>query len=427
MRIGNPLAQQRLVPRQGRSGVAAMCLDLLVNCAKEGPAREVEVDFVGLILVLCFAAFAGSISYRSLDPMLTMVAGDFGISVRQAALLVSAYGFPYAMTQPILGPVGDAYSKARLIKICLGVLALAVALAAAAPNYSTLMTSRIIAGIVSGGIFPVGLALIGDRTALAERQVAASQFLVASIFGQMFGATVSGIIAAYFGWRVVFCVVAVLTSLSWVIVFRYLDSKRDETRALTLRGAIDGYRTVLANPGSLVVFGAVMGEGIFYFCVFPFVGAMLIERGFGGPVAAGVALAGFAVGGVIYGSVVRHMIATLGQWNMMRVGGAMAGLAYIVIAAPMGAVGVALLFMIAGFGFYMMHNTLQTRATELAPSARGSTFALFSAALFLGQGIGPVLAGALSHVAGFQTLFVLVGALIIALGFLAAFFVKRRA
>ncbi len=381
---------------------------------------------MGLIPVLCFAAFAGSISYRSLDPMLTMVAGDFGISMRQAALLVSAYGLPYALTQPVLGPIGDAYGKARLIKICLGVLAGSVALAAVAPNFTVLMVSRVIAGIVSGGIFPMGLALIGDRTSIEERQVAASRFLVASIFGQMFGATVSGVIAAFFGWRVVFEVVSVLTGCSWVIVYRFLDSKSDKVRRLTVRGAIDGYRTVLANRSSLVVFAAVMGEGTFYFCVFPFVGAMLIARGSGGPVAAGVALAGFAVGGVIYGTVVRHMIATLGQWNMLRVGAGMAGIAYLVVAAPLGPGGIALLFMVAGFGFYMMHNTLQTRATELAPSARGSTFALFSAALFLGQGIGPVFAGSVVNTFGFSELFIATGALVATLGLLAAFFLRRR-
>ena len=144
---------------------------------------------------------------------------------------------------------------------------------------------------------------------------------------------------------------------------------------------------MLSNRSSYVVFGAVFGEGMFFFCVFPFVGAMLLERGAGGLIAAGVALAGFAVGGVIYGAVVRHMIRFLGQWNMLRVGGLMAGFSYFIVAVPMGPVGVALAFMIAGFGFYMMHNTLQTQATELAPRARGSTFALFSASMFLGQGI----------------------------------------
>ena len=318
---------------------------------------------MGFILVLCVAAFAGSISYRSFDPLITMVAGDFDVTLRQAALLVSAYGLPYAAMQPVLGPIGDCYSKARIIKICLAIVTVSVALAAVAPNYSTMMVSRIIAGTVSGGIFPVGLALIGDRTPLAERQVAASRYLVASIFGQMFGATVSGVIAAYFGWRAVFYVVTVIAMVSCVVVFRYLDSKSDVTRPITLAGAIDGYRAVLVNRSSHIVLAAVFGEGMFFFCVFPFVGAMLIERGANGPIAAGIALAGFAVGGVIYGSVVRYMIRALGQWNMLRAGGAMAGLSYLVIAIPMGPIGVALCFVVAGFGFYMMHNTFHTQAT----------------------------------------------------------------
>jgi DHA1 family inner membrane transport protein len=381
---------------------------------------------LGFIVVLCFAAFAGSISYRSFDPLITMVASDFDVSLRQAALLVSAYGLPYAAMQPVLGPIGDCYSKARLIKICLAIVTVSVALASVAPNYATMMIARIIAGTVSGGIFPVGLALIGDRTPLAERQVAASRFLVASIFGQMFGATVSGVIAAYFGWRMVFYVVTVIAALSCVIVFRFLDSKSDVTRPITLAGAIEGYRSVLVNRSSHIVLGAVFGEGLFFFCVFPFVGAMLIERGANGPIAAGIALAGFAIGGVIYGAVVRHMIRFLGQWNMLRIGGAMAGLSYLAIAIPMGPIGVALCFMVAGFGFYMMHNTFQTQATELAPRARGSTFALFSAAMFLGQGIGPAFAGVTSNIIGFQALFLLVGVLVIALGFVAAHLLKRR-
>jgi MFS family permease len=53
----------------------------------------------------------------------------------------------------------------------------------------------------------------------------------------------------------------------------------------------------------------------------------------------------------------------------------------------------------------MLHNTLQAQATELAPRARGSTFALFSAAMFLGQGIGPIFAGTISKLLGFQELF----------------------
>jgi len=94
---------------------------------------------------------------------------------------------------------------------------------------------------------------------------------------------------------------------------------------------------------------------------------------------------------------------------------------------PAGPAGVALFFVVAGFGFYMLHNTLQARGIELAPTARGSTFALFSASMFLGQGIGPALGGAVAGAAGFRALFVLVGVLVIVMGFVAAHLLKRRA
>ena len=40
---------------------------------------------------------------------------------------------------------------------------------------------------------------------------------------------------------------------------------------------------------------------------------------------------------------------------------------------------------VAGLGFYMLHNTLQVNATQMAPAHRGSSLALFAAILFIGQ------------------------------------------
>ena len=101
---------------------------------------------------------------------------------------------------------------------------------------------------------------------------------------------------------------------------------------------------------------------------------------------------------------------------MMRVGGLVAGLAYISVAAPLHWTLIAGVFVVAGFGFYMLHNTMQTQATELAPTARGSALALFASCFFLGQGLGPILGGPISHAFGFGTLFILAGLLTIGLG-----------
>jgi predicted MFS family arabinose efflux permease len=51
-------------------------------------------------------------------------------------------------------------------------------------------------------------------------------------------------------------------------------------------------------------------------------------------------------------------------------------------------------FVLIGLGFYMLHNTLQTRATEMAPRVRGSAVSFFAFCLFLGQASGVAAVGA---------------------------------
>ena len=49
---------------------------------------------------------------------------------------------------------------------------------------------------------------------------------------------------------------------------------------------------------------------------------------------------------------------------------------------------------VLGLGFYMVHNTMQTEATQLAPEARGLSVSMFAIMLFTGQSVGVALAGA---------------------------------
>jgi predicted MFS family arabinose efflux permease len=46
-----------------------------------------------------------------------------------------------------------------------------------------------------------------------------------------------------------------------------------------------------------------------------------------------------------------------------------------------------------GLGFYALHNTLQTNATQMTPQARGTAVAIFSSAIYFGQ-TGGVATGA---------------------------------
>lgn len=378
-----------------------------------------------LIFLLGLAGFASAFSLRTTDPMLTLIADDLGVTVRQAALLASAYTLPYALMQIVLGPVGDAIGKSRLVRLALSVLTVGLVLSTMAPSYGTVMAGRVLAGAFAGGIIPASMALIGDRVPYEERQIAISRFLLAVILGQMSGSAVSGALAEAFGWRTVFGLSAGLTALICVAALIGLAREVETRSPLSVADAQRRYATVLTNPASLFVFATVAAEGLLIFGVFPFVAPVLIEHGAAGAFQAGLTIAAFAIGGVIYSAVVRRMIASLGQWGMMKAGGLAAGLAYLVIAFPVPWPVVSLCFLVAGFGFYMLHNTMQTQATELAPAARGSALALFASSFFIGQGIGPVLYGTISTHTGFAPLFLGVGALTAGLGFASARLIKR--
>src|SRR5207237_7276588 len=66
--------------------------------------------------------------------------------------------------------------------------------------------------------------------------------------------------------------------------------------------------------------------------------------------------------------------------------------------------------IVLGMGYYTMHGTLQTRATELAPEARGTAISLFAFFFFMGQATGPQLLGAVLKARGYAAAFFLAGA-----------------
>ena len=101
----------------------------------------------------------------------------------------------------------------------------------------------------------------------------------------------------------------------------------------------------------------------------------------------------------------------LGRW-----GGIVLGCAYLALAlAPTWWLApVAVTFI--GLGFYMLHNTLQTNATQMSPDARGTAVGLFSAALYLGQTAGVAAMAPLVDRAGAPPVFMAAAILLAVLG-----------
>lgn len=340
------------------------------------------------------AVFAGALATRATDPVVAEIAADFGSTAAQVALLGTAYTLPFALVQPILGPVADAVGKRRVVTVCVGLLCLMLALSALAASLGWLMAFRALSGAAAGGMMPLTLAIMGDAVPLKDRQVALSRMLVFGISGQVAGGAIAGPVAAVAGWRgmLVLCALAALVGLA-ALRAASRGAPREAVTSYNPVVAAKRYRDILQNPQAIPLFATVAAEGALVFGAFPFIAPLMIARGIGGTTEAGLAIGAFGLGGLAYAAMARPLLARLGPAAVVRLGGllgflALAGMA----AAPVLAVAVLAGFLL-GAAFYMIHNAIQLRATELAPQFRASAMSLHAFSFFTGQSLGPVAFG----------------------------------
>lgn len=344
--------------------------------------------------IIALATFAASLSARALDPVLPNVAGEFSVSIAAAASFASAFAFTFAVVQPVLGATADLFGKARLMIVCLVLLGLANILGALSTSFSLLFATRILAGIGSGGVFPVALGLTSDLVGPEKRQVAIGRTLAGAMTGNLLGASASGLIGDFLGWRGVLAVLGglvVVASIAVTAGFRGAAlTHAPRANLSTLR---HGYRTIFANPNARVCYSAVFVEGCCVLGLFPFIAAFLFDLGEKSLSIAGIVIAGFAVGGLFYTLSVSRFLPRLGVNGMMIAGAALVGLQLAIIAFGPGweIQAISLLFM--GWGFYMIHGCMQVFASELSVEARATALSLHSFFFFMGQTVGPIAYG----------------------------------
>jgi predicted MFS family arabinose efflux permease len=356
-----------------------------------------------------------------------MIAADLMIDVKTAALLSTAFAFPYALIQPVLGVTGDFFGRTRLMNACVLVMAIAALICAVASNFTLLVAMRVVAGLVAGGVFPVAMALLGDLVPMNQRQVAIARLLGIALTANVLGAAISGVIGDWFGWRGVFAILGTFSlAVSLLAFWSFRNRPVPPKPAFSRAAVIANFKGVFADPRAKVCFGAVFLEAIFIQGLFPYVALLL--RGIGETRAsiAGVLIGSFAVGGIIYSLVVPYLVKAVPQRHLMFAGGVIAAGGLALIAFHFTWQMQVAIYGAFGLGFYLLHSCIQVHVTDLSQTARGAAASLHSSSFYLGQAIGPVVYGfGFAHGGAEPT--ILFGALVVlAVGFTCAQLLRRQ-
>jgi MFS transporter, YNFM family, putative membrane transport protein len=388
-----------------------------------------EPSIVRPIVLLSAASFASVATMRVADPLLPQVAREFGVSAGEASIIATAFALAYGFCQLIYGVLGDRFGKYRLVTLATFVSAATVASAGFADSLGMLGAARLAAGASAAAIVPLSMAFIGDHVPYERRQTALARFLTGTILGIVSGQVLGGVLGEVVGWRAVFLLLGgVFLAIGALLLVEVRSTRVPApllTGSISLQSLLHGYAVLLRRPWTRVVLATVCAEAFLFYGAFTFVGAYLhvvFELDYA---RVGVLLGFMGLGGLLYALTVRWLVHALGERGLALCGGlAMAGAFVAVAAGSLSAMAPAI--AVLGLGLHMLHNTLQTNATQMAPEARGLAVSTFANVLFMGQAAGVWLSGVVIDRIGFAPVFVSAGATLLVVGAAFALMLGRR-
>ena len=344
---------------------------------------------------------------RICDAMLPELSRAFGVGLSTATQGVSVFAITYGVCQLVFGPLGDRLGKYRIVTLYAFFCSVGSLVAALAGSLDALLFARFLTAVDAAGMIPLSMAWVGDAVPAHRLQEMLTKTGLGSTLGLVIGQLLGGLLTDAFGWRWCFAFLTLLFACVGLLL--YTDLRRQGITLLPQRRPTDGqalqavvqagfvkqaWRIARAPWPRLVLCMAVV-EGAVGFGVLAIWASRLHDKLGLSLSVAGAIVSLFGLGGMLYMLMGRRLIARLGQPGLVTVGGAVLGACAGVMAFTPHWLPALPASLLAGFGFFMFHNTMQAAATSMSAANRGTSVSLFSSALFLGQSLGVVMAAGL--------------------------------
>ena len=342
-------------------------------------------------MLLATACFASSATTRICDALLPQLASEFSVTPGRAAMVVTAYSLTYGLMQPPVGALGDRLGKYRMILVCCVLSLATTAACAVSQSLDGLAIARLAAGATAAGIVPLSIAWIGDAVDYSERQTTIARLMMGQVSGLIAGQAFGGWFGDMFGWRSTFLVIFVIYVVATLGLSRELlrnPLTRDAVAEGPQASFFETFAGALRRKEVQVLLAVTFLEGFMCFGAIAYVTTMLHLR-FGLTFGkAGLVLAAFGLGGLIYALFARRIVPRFGEPGVARIAGALFLIAFAALALAPNALATGPACLIAGAAYYLLHSVLQVNASQMTPEARGAGMSMFATSFFLGQGAG---------------------------------------
>lgn len=341
------------------------------------------------VLLLALACFCSMATQRICDAMLPELAREFDASMARTGQVVSVFAVVYGLAQLLYGAVGDRLGKLRVLTFTTLASGVGSLMAVFAGSLDALVLARVLMALVVAAIIPMAMAWTGDAVPYAMRQETLARVGLGTTMGIMGGQLAGGVFVDTVGWRWAFVLMAVLFLGVGALLWRDMGQQEPSpTSDQPPRGIMAQTRELLSEPWVRTMLAVAMVQGGAGFGLVAIIATHLHEVHGMALSSAGATVALFGLGGMLYMSQAKALIRRLGEHGLALAGGCTLGAALLTVALSPWWQLAPPAMMLGGFGFFMLHNTLQANATQMSPKARGLGVSMFATGLFMGQALG---------------------------------------
>ncbi|MDB6144554.1 MAG: transporter [Pseudomonas sp.] len=352
-----------------------------------------------LLFALASGVIIGNIYYS--QPLLATLASTFGYTPAHLGFLVTLTQLGYAAGLLLLVPLGDVLNRRTLIVSLLLLTVLALVAVAISPSFLLFAAASLTLGVVSCVAqlqVPFAASLANDQ----ERGRVVGIVMSGLLLGILLARTVSGTIAHFAGWRMVYGVAAVLILLLTACLARALPQDQRPQQDWRYAQLLGSLLTLLRQHPTIALRSWYGALGYASFSVFWTGLTFLLNAApyhYSEAQIGAFGLAG-AAGALAAGSAGRMADRGQGQRASGLFSAAIVLSFVFIYLGAYSLVSLLIGVLLLDVGVQGMHISNQSVIYALAPEARSRITTLYLTAYFIGGAVGSSAASVAYNHAG---------------------------
>lgn len=323
--------------------------------------------------------------------MLVELSRDLGVSIREASLLITFGAVILCIGSPLTAWLTGRFDRRLLLAATVVVMLFGNLASAFTANYAVLMALRLATLAIAALFTPQAAGTIGLIAPVEKRGGLIAYVFLGWSLAAAVGLPMISYVSSHFGWQVAFGCIAVIAAIVLVLLLLALPRNiAGVTVDLTM------WSEVLRNPLILLLLLLTCLQIAGQFAVYAFLGPLLVKLG--GASAESIALffATYGVAGFV-GNIIASRVVD--RWGAYR--SSLVWICCLLFGATVWSLGAGILPVmligaaIWGLGFASTNSMQQVRLVGAAPASAGATVSLNTSVLYVGQGLGSAIGGAL--------------------------------